>query len=72
MKLSSREVAVIEAATREQSGRALWQAIRNGRLTRRNTEVSTNNRFAIAGKGHNGPMKKELPQIGCRGGSRIS
>jgi len=33
MKVSSREVATIEAATCEQSSSALWQVILNGRLT---------------------------------------
>ena len=56
MKLPSREVTAMEAATHEKSDKQYGMA--------RDTEVSTNNRFTTAGKGHNGPVKKVPPQIG--------
>ena len=71
MKFSSTEVAAIEAATREQSGSALWQAIRNGRLTSsRFGEIlkcrqTTDLRQLVKDiMGYNAPMKKVPPQIG--------
>ena len=70
MKLSSREVAAIEAATREQSGSALWQAIRNGRLTSsrfgeilKRLQITDSRRLVKDIMGYNGPMKKVPPQI---------
>ena len=70
MKLSSREVAAIEAATREQSGSALWQAIRNGRLTSsrfgeilKRRQTTDSRRLVKDIMGYNEPMKKVPPQI---------
>ena len=70
MKLSSREVAAVEAATREQCGSALWEAIRNGRLTSsrfgeilKRRQTTDSRRLVKDIMGYNGPMKKVPPQI---------
>jgi len=70
MRLSSGEVAAIEAATREQSGSALWQAIRNGRLTSsrfgeilKRRQTTDSRRLVKDVMGYNGLMKKVPPQI---------
>jgi len=70
MKLSSGEVSAIEAATHEQSGSALWQAIQNGRLTSsRFGEIlkcrqTTDSRQLVKNiMGYSGTKKKVPPQI---------
>ena len=70
MKLSCTEVAAIEAATREQSDSALWQAIRNGRLTSsrfseivKRRQTTDSRRLVKDIMGYNGPMKKVPLQI---------
>ena len=72
MKLSSQEVAAIEAATREQSGSALWQAIRNGRLTSsrfgeilKRRQTTDSRRLVKDIMKYNKPMKK-VPSLGKR------
>ena len=70
MKLPCTEVAAIEAATREQSNSALWQIMRNGRLTSSTfgeilkCQQTTDSRRLVKDiMGYNGPMKKVPPQI---------
>ena len=70
MKLSSSEVEVIEAATRQQSASELWQAMRNGRLTSsrfgeilKRRPTTDSRRLVKDIMGYNGPIKKVPPQI---------
>ena len=70
MKLSSEEVEAIEAATREQSGSTLWQAMRNSRLTSsrfgeilKRRQTTDSRRLVKDIMGYNEPMKKLPPQI---------
>ena len=54
MKLSSSEVEVIEAATRQQSASELWQAMRNGHLTSSRFREILKRRPTTSGQGHHG------------------
>ena len=70
MKLSCTGVAAIEAATREQTDSALWQVIRNGRLTSsrfgeilKRRQTTDSRRLVKDIMGYNGLMQKVPPQI---------
>ena len=70
IKLLSTEVEAIEAATRDQSCNALWQTMRNGRLTSsrfgeilKHRQTTDSQRLVKDIMGYKGPMMKVPPQI---------